>query len=131
MRLITLCLVSLLLLIQYPLWFGQGGYFRVRELQGQVEQAHQKNAELTARNQKLASEVEDLQKGKDAVEERARLEMRMIKNDEIFVQVLEPNSTIVIESAEDRAARVAKELADARKAEELRKARLRAANNTP
>jgi cell division protein FtsB len=87
MRLIALCLVTLLILIQYPLWLGKGGWMRVRELDLQVIAAHEKNDEAQARNAKLASEVKDLKDGTGAVEERARLELGMIKNDEIFVQI--------------------------------------------
>jgi cell division protein FtsB len=87
MRLIALCLVTLLILIQYPLWLGKGGWMRVRELDLQVIAAHEKNDEAKARNAKLASEVNDLKDGTGAVEERARLELGMIKNDEIFVQI--------------------------------------------
>jgi len=91
MRLIALCLAALLLLIQYPLWLGKGGWLRVWDLDHQVEAAQKKNDELKARNAKLASEVQDLQEGTGAIEERARYELGMIKENEIFVQVLEPN----------------------------------------
>ena len=94
MRLITLSLAALLLLIQYPLWLGKGGWLRVWDLEGQVEAAQKKNAELKARNDKLNSEVRDLREGTGAVEERARYELGMIKDGEIFVQILEPGSTL-------------------------------------
>jgi cell division protein FtsB len=86
MRLIALCLAVLLLLIQYPLWLGKGGWLRVWDLDKQVSAAQKHNEELKARNAKLASEVNDLKDG-TGVEERARLELGMIKSDEIFVQV--------------------------------------------
>jgi cell division protein FtsB len=91
MRLIIVCLTALLLLIQYPLWLGKGGWLTVRKLDGQVEQARKKNDELRARNAKLESEVHDLQQGTGAIEERARYELGMIRQNEIFVQVLDPN----------------------------------------
>jgi len=94
MRLITLSLAALLLLIQFPLWLGKGGWLRVWDLEGQVETARKKNDELKARNDKLNSEVRDLREGTGAVEERARYELGMIKEGEIFVQVLEPGSTV-------------------------------------
>jgi len=93
MRLITLSLVALLLLIQYPLWLGKGGWLRVWDLENQVEAAQKKNEELKARNAKLNSEVRDLRDGTEAVEERARYELGMIKDGEIFVQVLEHGGT--------------------------------------
>jgi cell division protein FtsB len=89
MRLITLILIFLFACIQYPLWLGKGGWLRVWELQHQVAVAQAKTQELKNRNAKLASEVNDLKQGTDAVEERARFELGMIKKDEVFVQVLE------------------------------------------
>ena len=94
MRLITLSLAALLLLIQYPLWLGKGGWLRVWDLEGQVDIAQKKNAELKARNDKLNSEVRDLRDGTGAVEERARYELGMIKDGEIFVQILEQNGSV-------------------------------------
>lgn len=91
MRLITLSLAALLLLIQYPLWLGKGGWLRVRDLESQVAAAQKKNEELKARNAMLNSEVRDLRDGTGAVEERARYELGMIKEGEIFIQVLEPS----------------------------------------
>jgi cell division protein FtsB len=92
MRLIILSLVAMLLLIQYPLWLGKGGWLRVWDLDQQVKAAQKKNEELKARNAKLNSEVQDLKQGTGAVEERARYELGMIKENEIFIQVLEPGS---------------------------------------
>ena len=92
MRLITLSLAVLLLLIQYPMWLGKGGWLRVWDLDQQVVAARSKNDELKARNAKLASEVADLREGTGAVEERARYELGMIKDGEVFVQILKPNA---------------------------------------
>ncbi|HEY8605501.1 MAG TPA: cell division protein FtsB [Noviherbaspirillum sp.] len=91
MRLITLSLAALLLLIQLPLWLGKGGWLRVWDLDNQVSEAHTKNDALKARNDKLDSEVRDLRDGTEAVEERARYELGMIKDGEIFIQIVEPN----------------------------------------
>ena len=90
MRLISLVLAALLLVIQYPLWLGKGGWLRVAELEKQVDAGHQKTDALKARNAKLESEVHDLREGTGAVEERARYELKMIKQNEIYVQVLDP-----------------------------------------
>ena len=92
MRLITLFLVVLLVLIQHPLWLGKGGWLRVWDLDKQVVAAQKKNDELKARNANLNSEVQDLKVGTGAVEERARYELGMIKENEIFIQVLEPSA---------------------------------------
>lgn len=88
MRLITLALAALLLLIQLPLWIGKGGWLRVAALEAQVATADQKNVDLKARNAKLDSEVRDLKDGTGAVEERARFELGMVKQNEIFVQIV-------------------------------------------
>ncbi len=88
MRLITLALAALLLLIQLPLWIGKGGWLRVADMEAQVAQAQKKNMELKARNAKLDSEVRDLKEGTGAVEERARFELGMVKQNEIFVQIV-------------------------------------------
>jgi len=91
MRLIILCLAALVILIQFPLWVGKGGWLRVWDLNRQVVAAQQKNDELKERNAKLDSEVQDLKEGTGAVEERARYELGMIKENEVFVQILDPN----------------------------------------
>jgi cell division protein FtsB len=96
MRLILICLTALLLLIQFPLWLGKGGWLHVWDLDKQVVAAQKKNDELRARNAKLDSEVQDLKQGTGAVEERARFELGMIKDNEIFVQVLDPNAKLSV-----------------------------------
>jgi cell division protein FtsB len=88
MRLITLALAALLLLIQYPLWLGKGGWLAVTDLENQLGASRARTEQLKARNAKLDSEVHDLREGLGAVEERARYELGMIKQNEIFVQVL-------------------------------------------
>jgi cell division protein FtsB len=93
MRLILLCLTALLLLIQFPLWLGKGGWLRVWDLDQQVFAVQRKNDDLRKRNAKLASEIEDLKRGTGAaIEERARFELGMIRNDEIYVQLVDANS---------------------------------------
>lgn len=94
MRLIAVGFLFLLALIQYPLWLGKGGWLRVWDMQHQVTQAQMQNQKLKERNAKLESEIVDLKTGTDAVEERARFELGMIKKDEIFVQVLDQNAPI-------------------------------------
>lgn len=92
MRLIAIALAGLLILIQFPLWLGKGGWLRARELEKQLQVEKNRNVEAKARNDKLESEVLDLKQGTGAVEERARYELGMIKDDEIFVQVVDANS---------------------------------------
>ena len=88
MRLITIALAALLILIQYPLWLGKGSWLLVADMRDQVEQTRLKTEQLKARNAMLDSEVRDLRDGLGAVEERARFDLGMIKQNEIFVQVL-------------------------------------------
>ncbi len=80
----------LVVLLQNPLWFGKGGWLRVHELSGQVAGQRVKNDELRVRNAALDAEVRDLKQGYDAIEERARAELGMIRQDELFFQVLGP-----------------------------------------
>ena len=89
MKLLTLVLVALIALLQYPLWLGKGSWLRVWEVNQQVITQHETNQQLKIRNAALDAEVRDLKQGHDAIEERARSELGMIKQDEIFFQVLE------------------------------------------
>jgi cell division protein FtsB len=88
-KLLAVALLALVALIQYPLWFGKGGWTRVREVDRQLAEQREANGKLRARNAGLDAEVRDLKQGLDAIEERARNELGMIKNDEIFFQVQE------------------------------------------
>ena len=90
MRFITLALLLLIALIQNPLWFGKGGWLRVHELATQVDAQRETNLQLAARNAMLEAEVRDLKQGYAAIEERARYELGMVKQDEVFFQLLQP-----------------------------------------
>jgi len=90
MRLLTLALVALIALIQYPLWLGKGSWLRVWEVDQQIRSQHEINRKLQARNGALDAEVRDLKQGLEAIEERARSELGMIRQDEVFFQVVEP-----------------------------------------
>ena len=87
MKILAAALGALILLIQIPLWFGKGGWFRAWEIEKQVSKQQDKNHRLEVRNGGLAAEVKDLKTGTDAVEERARYELGMVKKDEVFYQV--------------------------------------------
>ncbi|MDH4149580.1 MAG: cell division protein FtsB [Betaproteobacteria bacterium] len=89
MRLLAIMLAGLILLIQYPLWLGKGGLLRVWETEQKIELQRETNRRLQARNAALDAEVLDLKQGLEAVEERARSELGMIRRDEIFFQVLD------------------------------------------
>jgi cell division protein FtsB len=94
MRLLTLLLVALLALTQYPLWLGKGSWLRVWEVDQQIRSQHEINRKLQTRNDALDAEVHDLKQGLEAIEERARSELGMIRQDEIFFQIVEPPVTV-------------------------------------
>ena len=89
MRILGGILAALIVLIQYPLWLGKGGWVRVWEVDRQLEAQRGRNAQLQVRNQSLDAEVLDLKQGVDALEERARYELGMIKSNEVFFQIVE------------------------------------------
>ncbi|MBX3686757.1 MAG: cell division protein FtsB [Rhodocyclaceae bacterium] len=91
MRWPTIILTVLLVVLQYPLWFGKGGWLRVWEVDRQLQEQRAVNQQLEQRNAALEAEVRDLKTGLDAVEERARFELGLTKPDEIFVQT--PNAS--------------------------------------
>lgn len=95
MRAVTLILIVLLLLLQYPMWLGKGSWLKVWDLNRQVEAQQQINQQARARNALLDAEVRDLKQGTAAIEERARSELGMIKRDEVFYQILEDPSSQV------------------------------------
>jgi cell division protein FtsB len=82
----TWVLVALLAALQYPLWFGKGGLIRVRELERQLAAQRELNQSLESRNASLEAEVRDLKAGYEAIEERARYELGLVKEGEVFVQ---------------------------------------------
>ena len=98
MRLLSIVLAAMIALLQYPLWLGKGGWLRVWEIDRQVKAQKDGNARLRVRNDALDAEVRDLKQGYDAIEERARYELGMIRQDEIFFHIME--KTPVIQSAE-------------------------------
>lgn len=89
MRWLTVALLVFIGLIQYPLWLGKGGWLRVWEYDRQLEQQKEVTKGLEIRNAGLDAEVRDLKQGYDAIEERARFDLGMIKQDENFVQIPE------------------------------------------
>lgn len=89
MRAVTLILTFLLLLLQYPLWLGKGSWLRVWELNRQIKEQQQVNRQTRERNDLLDAEVRDLKQGTEAIEERARSELGMVKRDEVFFRLLD------------------------------------------
>jgi cell division protein FtsB len=88
MRWLIAILLTLLLLLQFKLWFGEGGFTGVGRLEERVAAQVEENEELRKRNAALQAEVEDLRERLDAIEERARSELGLIKEDEEFYQVV-------------------------------------------
>jgi cell division protein FtsB len=87
LRVLALIFAALVLALQYPIWLGKGGWLRVRELDRQVEAQKKLNSDLKARNGALDAEVRDLKQGFEAIEERARSELGMLRQDEVFFQL--------------------------------------------
>ena len=94
MRVIVYGLLTLLVLIQYPLWLGKGGWLYVYDLDKQVNLQEEKNRQLQLRNSKLEGDVKDLKDGTRAIEERARIEHGMVKDNEILVQILQADDVV-------------------------------------
>ena len=88
MRWVTLILLALILLLQYPLWLGKGGWFKVWDLGRQLEDQKKTNQQTQLRNAILDAEVRDLKQGTDAIEEHARSELGMVKPGEMFFQIV-------------------------------------------
>ena len=87
MRWPTWVLVVLIALLQYPLWFGKGGWYRVWDMDRQLKAQRDVNQKLEQRNAGLDAEVRDLKSGYDAIDERARYELGLVKDGEVFVQI--------------------------------------------
>ncbi len=93
MRKLAIVLAGMLVLIQYPLWVGKGGWLKVWETDRQNVQQRALNERHAQRNAGLEAEVRDLREGKVAIEERARYDLGMVRADEVFVQVTEPGAS--------------------------------------
>ena len=87
MRILAYILIALIVALQYPMWLGRGGWLQVREYDRQLAQQREANAKLKARNEALDADVRDLKTGSEAIEERARGELGMIKHDEVLFQL--------------------------------------------
>jgi cell division protein FtsB len=83
-----------LLLLQWPLWFGERSWPHVRQLRANLAAQYQANEQARLQNQRLEDEAHDLRHGEQAVQDRARREMGMVKPDEIFVQILPASSPL-------------------------------------
>lgn len=93
MKLVNIALLFLLIIMLWAHWFGDGGSNDLKEKQVLYELQLEKNKALQARNEKLMAEVEDLKHGIEALEERARSEIGLIKPGETFIQIIEDNDS--------------------------------------
>lgn len=89
MKALMIGLVLVLTILQWRLWAGDGGVGELRQLERQLAEQQAKNDSLRLRNQLLESEVLDLKNGLEAVEERARVDLGMIRDDETFYMIIE------------------------------------------
>ena len=89
MKALLVLLVTLLALVQYRLWVGDESLAEVWRLRQAIEHQSAENVLLKSRNQRLEAEVHDLKNGLEAVEERARMELGMIRKGEIYFQIVE------------------------------------------
>lgn len=88
MRTLMAILIVIFILLQLKMWFGEGGFRDVQRLESRVAEQALENEALAQRNRQLQADVEDLRQGLEAVEERARSELGMIKENEEFYQVV-------------------------------------------
>ena len=89
MRVLAGILAALILLVQYPLWLGKGGWLRTWEADRRLSAQQEANAALERRNLALGAEVRDLKQGFDAIEEGARYELGFVEADEVFFQIVD------------------------------------------
>ena len=99
-RWVSLMLLLMLAGLQVKLWVS-GGMRDVWRIELAVRHQESENAKQQARNEQLAAEVSDLKEGAEAVEERARSELGMVKNDEVFYQVIDTNGLVETNGSTD------------------------------
>jgi len=88
MKILATLLVALIVLAQYPLWYGKGGWLEVIQMKQQVASLQESNQFSQQENAILEAEVENLKAGLDAIEELARSELGMIRQGELFFRVM-------------------------------------------
>lgn len=102
MRWLAVAFLALIAALQYPMWLGKGGWLQVRELERQLGLQRDANAVLKARNERLDADVRDLKAGFEAVEERARAELGMVRQEEVFFQLQNESTPTTSATAEKR-----------------------------
>lgn len=89
MKWIALILVMILMTLQYRIWFGESSFREIKQQRERIATIKNENKNLALRNQKILAEINDLRHGTDAIEERARYQLGMIKKGEIFIRILD------------------------------------------
>ncbi|BDU38621.1 cell division protein FtsB [Vibrio nigripulchritudo] len=88
MRIFAIVLVGLLIALQYAVWFSKNGELDLATTQRDIQIQEEVNEKLRQRNQEMYAEIDDLRQGLDAIEERARNELGLIKDDETFYRII-------------------------------------------
>ena len=101
MKTISLILLIILCFLQYRFWFGNGNVSQVKELENKKTTLENSNSLLEERNRSLAAEVIDLKSGLEAIEERARSEMGMIKDNETFYQIVDVSEVAASQNTDE------------------------------
>ena len=101
MKLVSLILIIFLVILQYRLWIGNGSLTEAHHLEQTKQNLNDEIRQLQERNQSLAAEVNDLKHGNDAIEERARNEMGMIKKDEVFYQIIHRQTPAAVQGKKE------------------------------
>ena len=91
MRIFIAILVGVLALFQYDLWFGKNGYFAYKSVSAQIVENKAENEKLVQRNQMVSAEIQGLTKGFESIEERARMQHDMVKENEVFYHIVKEN----------------------------------------
>lgn len=86
---LTILLVILLLFLQFEIWFSEGGLSQAWKIKQTITLVEDQNKELQEKNMVLAADVEDLKRGDESIEEHARMDLGMVKKDEIFYQIVD------------------------------------------
>lgn len=92
MKWLAIALLLIFISLQYRIWFGQTSFSKIQQQEDKITLIQAENAELLQRNQKLLAEIKDLRKGTDSVEERARYQLGMIKDGEVFFRLIKKES---------------------------------------
>lgn len=89
MKLLWSIMVLLIVLLQARLWVGEGSFAQVWGLEEAIAEQRAENEELDLRNERLYAEVQNLRGQQGAMEERARMNLGLIREDETFFLVVE------------------------------------------